>query len=274
MGNSQFEISKYVPEKLDVGRWMLDVRASARHGPVAQRLEQGTHNPLVPGSNPGGPSLRFGAKWKSGGCHAGLSRRGFCEGGSHRKRGANFVFDFRFWICDCWSCAATGPRSLRCSRDHDPERTRSGNAVRELSGRFRRRRYLFQRRRLLLADDARANLRRTSRAGRASSRFREFSARNNTAHNCAARLFNFLTIDFAEAIHSACNRFSRRSCFATSRAVRRLVSLVVVAANETPLSLGDAHSLWNQPDSRSWNGAGSAGSSILAHLARDNWRLR
>jgi hypothetical protein len=28
-------------------------------GPVAQRLEQGTHNPLVPGSNPGGPSLRL-----------------------------------------------------------------------------------------------------------------------------------------------------------------------------------------------------------------------
>src|SRR6266480_2298740 len=27
------------------------------HGPVAQRLEQGTHNPLVPGSNPGGPSF-------------------------------------------------------------------------------------------------------------------------------------------------------------------------------------------------------------------------
>jgi hypothetical protein len=27
-------------------------------GPVAQRLEQGTHNPLVPGSNPGGPNLR------------------------------------------------------------------------------------------------------------------------------------------------------------------------------------------------------------------------
>ena len=26
------------------------------NGPVAQRLEQGTHNPLVPGSNPGGPS--------------------------------------------------------------------------------------------------------------------------------------------------------------------------------------------------------------------------
>ena len=36
-------------------------------GPVAQRLEQGTHNPLVPGSNPGGPSLRFGAQRESGG---------------------------------------------------------------------------------------------------------------------------------------------------------------------------------------------------------------
>jgi hypothetical protein len=28
----------------------------AAHGPIAQRLEQGTHNPLVPGSNPGGPT--------------------------------------------------------------------------------------------------------------------------------------------------------------------------------------------------------------------------
>jgi hypothetical protein len=25
-------------------------------GPLAQRLEQWTHNPLVPGSNPGGPT--------------------------------------------------------------------------------------------------------------------------------------------------------------------------------------------------------------------------
>src|SRR5437667_4705150 len=28
-------------------------------GPVAQRLEQWTHNPLVPGSNPGGPTILF-----------------------------------------------------------------------------------------------------------------------------------------------------------------------------------------------------------------------
>jgi hypothetical protein len=29
---------------------------NALHGPVAQRLEQGTHNPLVAGSNPAGPT--------------------------------------------------------------------------------------------------------------------------------------------------------------------------------------------------------------------------
>src|ERR1700676_3907695 len=34
-------------------------------GPIAQRLEQGTHNPLVPGSNPGGPSPE-----SFRGCHA------------------------------------------------------------------------------------------------------------------------------------------------------------------------------------------------------------
>ena len=30
-------------------------------GSIAQRLEQGTHNPLVPGSNPGGPKLQVKA---------------------------------------------------------------------------------------------------------------------------------------------------------------------------------------------------------------------
>ena len=39
------------------------------HGPVAQRLEQGTHNPLVPGSNPGGPSPE-----RFRGCHAVIPR--------------------------------------------------------------------------------------------------------------------------------------------------------------------------------------------------------
>ena len=36
-----------------------DRDGDSANGPVAQRLEQGTHNPLVPGSNPGGPSLSF-----------------------------------------------------------------------------------------------------------------------------------------------------------------------------------------------------------------------
>ncbi len=32
---------------------------NAIYGPVAQRLEQGTHNPLVGGSNPSGPTIPF-----------------------------------------------------------------------------------------------------------------------------------------------------------------------------------------------------------------------
>jgi hypothetical protein len=33
----------------------LKERISLENGPIAQRLEQGTHNPLVVGSNPTGP---------------------------------------------------------------------------------------------------------------------------------------------------------------------------------------------------------------------------
>jgi hypothetical protein len=40
-------------------------------GPVAQRLEQGTHNPLVGGSNPSGPTIAWSgcgltAAWRQG----------------------------------------------------------------------------------------------------------------------------------------------------------------------------------------------------------------
>ena len=35
------------------------IESSKNVGPVAQRLEQRTHNPLVPGSNPGGPTSFF-----------------------------------------------------------------------------------------------------------------------------------------------------------------------------------------------------------------------
>lgn len=37
----------------------MSIVAEAGFGPVAQRLEQWTHNPLVPGSNPGGPTNEF-----------------------------------------------------------------------------------------------------------------------------------------------------------------------------------------------------------------------
>src|SRR6266404_9678088 len=52
-------------------------------------VEQGTHNPLVPGSNPGGPSLppqRSGARR--------LPRRSFCEGAQISFS----IFDFGFAI--------------------------------------------------------------------------------------------------------------------------------------------------------------------------------
>jgi hypothetical protein len=37
--------------------WSADMLDLGR-GPIAQRLEQQTHNLLVPGSNPGGPTIR------------------------------------------------------------------------------------------------------------------------------------------------------------------------------------------------------------------------
>jgi hypothetical protein len=44
---------------------------SAYQGPVAQRLEQGTHNPLVGGSNPSGPTIKITSRNSSHG-HAQL----------------------------------------------------------------------------------------------------------------------------------------------------------------------------------------------------------
>ncbi len=38
---------------------LIDISAE-KQGPVAQRLEQGTHNPLVAGSNPAGPTMFSG----------------------------------------------------------------------------------------------------------------------------------------------------------------------------------------------------------------------
>jgi hypothetical protein len=41
---------------------LLRVASQVIEGPVAQRLEQGTHNPLVGGSNPSGPTILFAAE--------------------------------------------------------------------------------------------------------------------------------------------------------------------------------------------------------------------
>ena len=71
-------------------------------GPVAQRLEQGTHNPLVPGSNPGGPSPE-----SFRGCRAVAlgRRRTFLTLQRQRSQlrldKPKNSFDFRLSICDC-----------------------------------------------------------------------------------------------------------------------------------------------------------------------------
>lgn len=39
---------------------------SQPRGPIAQWLEQGTHNPLVPGSSPGGPTNYISLKFHAG----------------------------------------------------------------------------------------------------------------------------------------------------------------------------------------------------------------
>ncbi len=107
-----------------------------KHGPVAQRLEQGTHNPLVPGSNPGGPKFRF-----------------------------------RFSIFDLRLSNRATSRALQFShyRDYNAKCAHSGGSVRELSGRFCRRERLFHRCGLLRADDSGADVRKKPGISRPSS---------------------------------------------------------------------------------------------------------
>ena len=40
----------------NLGEYLGESASVSSFGPVAQRLEQGTHNPLVVGSNPTGPT--------------------------------------------------------------------------------------------------------------------------------------------------------------------------------------------------------------------------
>ena len=55
--NLQNAIDNNVPRRVLFYTNMKNKIHSALHGPVAQRLEQGTHNPLAAGSNPAGPTI-------------------------------------------------------------------------------------------------------------------------------------------------------------------------------------------------------------------------
>ena len=168
-----------------------------------------------------------------------------------------FIFDFRFSICDCRSCAANRSRHFEDCRDIDSERAYFGATMCELSGGFCRREYLFHGCGLLRADDASAALRRASRINCPSSRFRKFSQRHKPAYDRAARLFNSGIVESVEAVRclgaptaspartgrAPPSRSGWRIHFAIAGVGRRLVSLVVVAANAISLSLGIADSL-------------------------------
>jgi hypothetical protein len=56
-GRLQNAIDNNVPRRVLFYTNMKNKIRSALQGPVAQRLEQGTHNPLVAGSNPAGPTI-------------------------------------------------------------------------------------------------------------------------------------------------------------------------------------------------------------------------
>ena len=66
-----------------------DVNADKSGGPEVQRLEQGTHNPLVRGSNPCGPrvALKVGMVGTARGAMCGAPGEGAeWDGGGHWRR--------------------------------------------------------------------------------------------------------------------------------------------------------------------------------------------
>ena len=140
--------------------------------------------------------------------------------------------------------------------------------MRELSGRFRCGERLFHGRGLLRADDARADVREKAGVNRAASRFRKFSRRNDSAYDRASRLPDPCVSGRAETFHRTRNRFSGCADLAAARASWRLVSVVVVAANEPPVSVDNARSLRDQPGSRARNQARTTRSSVIVGIAR------
>ena len=119
--------------------------------------------------------------------------------------------------------------------------------MRELSRRFCRRECLFRRCGLLRAHDTRADDQRKAGANHPASCVREFSAGDDAAHDCAAGLSDFWIVVGVKSLHHTSHRSGRCICFAPARAVWRLVSVVVVAANAIPVSLDTADFVCYEP---------------------------
>jgi len=127
---------------------------------------------------------------------------------------------------------------------------------------------------LLCTDDTGADVRGKAGANCAASRFRKFSSGNNSTYDSAARLSNRWPVDVAKAVHGARDRSGWGACIATARTAGRLVSLVVVATNEIPVSRRDAGLIRDQSHSRSWDRARQARSSIVIDVTGDDRDLR
>src|SRR5262245_18534926 len=114
----------------------------------------------------------------------------------------------------------------------------------------------------------------TSRSDRTAPRVRELSGGDDSAYDCSPRLSHPRPVDFPDTIHDPRNRCGWGTHFAVARAGLRLVSLVVVEANQTSLSVDDANPLRHQSYSGSWNGARQARSSICGDRTRGDRDLR
>src|SRR5437667_11088460 len=88
--------ARALPNFFVVAECASSAEITCENGPIAQRLEQGTHNPLVPGSNPGGPN-RFrisDSRLRKGGTESKIrlrpvgfiSPRQFSRGSSLRRK--------------------------------------------------------------------------------------------------------------------------------------------------------------------------------------------
>src|SRR2546428_3165522 len=130
-----------------------------------------------------------------------MAQRGFGSIGASSQRISRSIET----IADGAFTAARLILESRATRIVDPgdwnaERADSRGPVRQLSGGVRFGKCLFLRRRLLRANDARADLPATSRVDRASPRIRKFSDGNNAAHDCSIGLSDHRVVDLAQTV--------------------------------------------------------------------------